>query len=144
MAKSKEKPKKEKAVKSAKPVKAEKTPKVKAVKAPEAMLAPATPPVAKEEKPPKVKKPTKAELAKAARAQALSEEEAQLVKKWQKLQKQYAEEKAENYAISGFFEIKTPLSHKVHGWGLVLNRRENYIDVIFETGMKTLIINYKG
>ena len=64
-------------------------------------------------------------------------------KKWLKLQKQMAVEKAMDYKMTDDFEIKTPISHKVHGWGVVVQKRDNYIDVLFEAGLKTLIVNYK-
>ena len=143
MAKAKEKPKKEKTEKPAKPAKAAKAAKApKIEKAAKAAKAPKPAPVAEEPKA-KVAKAPKVEVAKPISAE-LSEEEAQLVKKWQKLQKQYAEEKPQNYAITGFYDVKTPIIHKILGWGVVLNRRENYIDVLFETGMKTLLINFKN
>lgn len=79
----------------------------------------------------------------AAKAAELSEEASQLLKKWQKLNKQYSEEASQAYLITGAYDIKSLLTHKIHGWGIVLNRRENYIDVLFESGMKTLIMNFK-
>ncbi len=111
-----------------------------------AKIAPVAEKVAKPPKEPKAPKAPKAPtMSKAAiRAEeALTEEASQLLKKWQKLSKQYVEEKPVAYAISGLFDIKSLLTHKIHGWGIVLNRRENYIDVLFEGGMKTLIMNFK-
>lgn len=64
-------------------------------------------------------------------------------KKWLKLHKQLSVEKAFDYKMTEDFEIKAPLSHKVHGWGVVMQKRDNYIDVLFEAGLKTLIVNYK-
>ena len=64
-------------------------------------------------------------------------------KKWLKLHKQLSVEKALEYRMTEDFEIKAPLSHKVHGWGVVMQKRDNYIDVLFEAGLKTLIVNYK-
>lgn len=64
-------------------------------------------------------------------------------KKWLKLQKQLAIEKASDYRMTEDFELKAPISHKVHGWGVVMQKRDNYIDVLFEQGLKTLIVNYK-
>ncbi len=45
--------------------------------------------------------------------------------------------------MSSDFDLKTALNHKIHGWGVVVQRRDNYIDVLFEVGLKTLIVNYK-
>ena len=64
-------------------------------------------------------------------------------KKWLKLQRQHGDEAAPEYQMTQDFEIKSTLKHKVHGWGVVLQRRDNYIDVLFEMGMKTLVCNYK-
>lgn len=64
-------------------------------------------------------------------------------KKWLKLHKQLSVEKANEYKMTEDFELKAPLSHKVHGWGVVMQKRDNYIDVLFEAGLKTLIVNYK-
>lgn len=64
-------------------------------------------------------------------------------KKWLKLQRQHGEDAAPEYQMTLDFEIKSTLKHKVHGWGVVLQRRDNYIDVLFELGMKTLVCNYK-
>jgi hypothetical protein len=64
-------------------------------------------------------------------------------KKWLKLHKQLSVEKANEYKMTEDFELKAPLSHKVHGWGVVMQKRDNYIDVLFEAGVKTLIVNYK-
>ncbi len=73
-----------------------------------------------------------------------SEEQLDNYKKWLKFQKQFADKAPENYIMSGNFDVKTPLQHKIHGWGVVVQRRDNYIDVLFEVGLKTLIVNYKN
>lgn len=65
-------------------------------------------------------------------------------KKWLKLHKQLSVEKPLDYKMSEDFELKAPISHKVHGWGVVMQKRDNYIDVLFEVGLKTLIVNYKS
>ncbi len=64
-------------------------------------------------------------------------------KKWLKLHKQLSVEKPIEYKMTEDFELKAPISHKVHGWGVVMQKRDNYIDVLFEAGLKTLIVNYK-
>jgi len=64
-------------------------------------------------------------------------------KKWLKLHKQLSVEKPTEYRMTEDFELKAPISHKVHGWGVVMQKRDNYIDVLFEVGLKTLIVNYK-
>lgn len=73
----------------------------------------------------------------------LTEGQLENYKKWLKFQKQLADKAPENYSMSADFEVKTPLQHKTHGWGVVVQKRDNYIDVLFESGLKTLIVNYK-
>ncbi len=74
----------------------------------------------------------------------MSPEAQEHYKRWLKLNKQLADEAPQEYRMSEDYEIKTPLQHKVHGWGVVMQKRDNYIDVIFENGIKTLIVNYKA
>lgn len=73
----------------------------------------------------------------------LSADALEQYKRWLKYQKQLAEEKTLEYKMSASYEMKAPLNHKVHGWGVVVQKRDNYIDVLFEAGIKTLITNYK-
>ncbi len=73
----------------------------------------------------------------------LSPEAQEQYKRWLKLQRQLAEEKTLDYKMTEDFELKAPISHRVHGWGVVVQKRDNYIDVLFEVGLKTLIVNYK-
>lgn len=86
-----------------------------------------------------VEKPPKSTAKSRAEAAALNEEQ----KKWSALHEQLKKKKAVPYVMSGDFPAKTPLEHKVLGWGYVIEARENRIDVLFESGMKTLISNYK-
>lgn len=73
----------------------------------------------------------------------MSAEAQENYKRWLKLHKQLSVEKPIEYRMTEDFEIKAPISHKVHGWGVVMQKRDNYIDVLFEVGLKTLIVNYK-
>lgn len=99
----------------------------------------------------KSKKPSAHETAAAAvvdkpriDTKSFTEEQLDNYKKWLKFQKQFADKAPESYNMSGNFDVKTPLQHKIHGWGVVVQRRDNYIDVLFEAGLKTLIVNYKN
>jgi hypothetical protein len=74
---------------------------------------------------------------------SMSSDDQEHYKKWLKLHKQLSVEKALEYKMTEDFELKAALSHKVHGWGVVMQKRDNYIDVLFEAGLKTLIVNYK-
>lgn len=73
----------------------------------------------------------------------LTEGQLENYKKWLKFQKQLSDKAPEHYSMNADFEVKTPLQHKTHGWGVVVQKRDNYIDVLFESGLKTLIVNYK-
>lgn len=50
--------------------------------------------------------------------------------------------KAKNYKMSESFEVRTPIMHKVLGWGFILSSENNRIQVLFKDGVKTLITNY--
>lgn len=50
--------------------------------------------------------------------------------------------KAKNYKMSEVFEARTPIQHKVLGWGYVLSSENNRIQVLFKDGVKTLITSY--
>lgn len=141
--------KKEKATKATKP--AEKTAKKAAAadaavvekveKAPKAEK-PKKEAVAKAEKPPKPPKPTKTKKetkAELARAEALNEE----TKKWLELKEKHGKDKASHYSMSSSFEALTPIQHKVLGWGYILTNNNDRLEVLFETGKKVLISNYK-
>jgi hypothetical protein len=46
--------------------------------------------------------------------------------------------------MSEQFEPGTPLSHPRLGWGFILSKLNDRLEVIFESGIKILISNYKG
>lgn len=48
------------------------------------------------------------------------------------------------YQMSDNYEARTPLFHKVLGWGYVLSSQNNRLEVLFKDGIKVLIANYKG
>lgn len=52
--------------------------------------------------------------------------------------------KAAAYKMSESYEAKTPIIHKVLGWGYVLTSQNNRLEVLFKDGIKMLIANYKG
>lgn len=95
------------------------------------------PPVTQEAAPKKTKKPTAAEARAAA---ALTEE----TQRWVALKSQHGNAKAPVYKMSEKYAAGSPLSHPRLGWGFVLNNVNDRLEVIFETGIKTLISNYKS
>ena len=42
------------------------------------------------------------------------------------------------------FVALAPLQHKVLGWGFVLTNENDRLEVLFETGIRMLISNYKA
>lgn len=64
--------------------------------------------------------------------------------KWAELFKKYGKEKAVNYKMSDTFSALTPLQHKVLGWGFILSCDNDRLEVLFETGIRMLISNYKS
>lgn len=140
-AKKEAKPAKEKAVK-AKPEKKASKPvaeEVEVVETSEASEIPAEKPE-KAAKAPKEKKPPKLTKAAIAAAKFSSDEN----KKWNDLREKHAGEKAANYAMSASYEPNQPLQHKVLGWGFIVSVQNDRLEVLFETGTKMLISNYKG
>lgn len=98
--------------------------------APKAAKAP------KAEKVPKVKKPKKSEVL----ALALLTEE---TRKWNDYKQKYGSDKATPYSMSQVFENHTTLKHDKLGWGYIVNIQNDRLEVLFETGTKILISNYK-
>lgn len=131
-----------------KPVKEAKAPKAKAEKkaakpveveeesTTEVVETPAEKP-AKAAKPPKEKKMTKAAIA----AAKFSSDEN---KKWNDLREKYVSEKPSTYSMTATFEANRPIQHKVLGWGYIVSVQNDRLEVLFETGTKMLISNYKG
>ncbi|MES2856019.1 MAG: hypothetical protein V4692_09150 [Bdellovibrionota bacterium] len=48
------------------------------------------------------------------------------------------------YKMSESYDARTPLQHKVLGWGYVLTSQNNRLEVLFKDGIKFLISNYKS
>ncbi len=63
--------------------------------------------------------------------------------KWAELYKKYGKEKAVTYKMSDTFTTMVPMQHKVLGWGFVLTNENDRLEVLFETGIRMLISNYK-
>jgi hypothetical protein len=64
--------------------------------------------------------------------------------KWAELNKKYGKDKAVNYKMSDTFTSLTPIQHKVLGWGFILSSDNDRLEVLFETGIRMLISNYKS
>ena len=64
--------------------------------------------------------------------------------KWVELNKKYGKEKAVPYKMSEKFQSMIPMQHKVLGWGFILTNENDRLEVLFETGIRMLISNYKS
>ncbi len=139
----KSKPKADKALKAKEPkVTKDKVTKAKVSKvvdeSPEAMMeTPSTLVSAAEKEPAKKKRMTKKQLADQT-------ERSELTEKWAKLKDIDHEAKAQKYKMSDVYEPNTPVEHPVFGWGFILSLNENKLEVLFESGIKMLVSNFKG
>lgn len=63
---------------------------------------------------------------------------------WQSLKDKNKAIKAVNYKMSESFEARTPILHKVLGWGFIITNQNDRLEVLFQQGIKFLISNYKA
>lgn len=89
-------------------------------------------------------KPVKPKSARA-RASALAAEEAmgKLTGKWNSLFKKAEDIKSAPYSMKSIYEPKTAITHKILGWGYILENKNDRLEVLFKDGIKFLISNYK-
>ena len=64
--------------------------------------------------------------------------------KWEALNQNASMIPSAPYKMSGSFEPKTGLQHKVLGWGYVLSAQNDRLEVLFKDGIRMLISNYKA
>lgn len=88
---------------------------------------------------PKVEKVSKVKPVKVDRGN-LADEKA----KWAELYKKYGKDKALTYKMTETYTALLPIQHKVLGWGFVLTNENDRLEVLFETGIRMLISNYKN
>lgn len=91
------------------------------------------------EEPSKAEKISKVKPVKIERGN-LSDEKA----KWAELNKKYGKDKAVPYKMSEKFQSMIPIQHKILGWGFILTNENDRLEVLFETGIRMLISNYKS
>lgn len=75
---------------------------------------------------------------------ALNRKITQAGSNWEAVYKVAKDLRARGYKMSETFDPKTPIVHKVLGWGFVLSSENNRIQVLFKDGLKTLITNYQS
>ncbi|MFP5520382.1 MAG: hypothetical protein ACLGGX_10795, partial [Bdellovibrionia bacterium] len=61
--------------------------------------------------------------------------------RWHELREKYRNEKPQSYSISGVFEAKKPIEHKLFGWGFILSNEYDRLEILFEDGRRILISN---
>jgi hypothetical protein len=63
--------------------------------------------------------------------------------KWLELKDKHRNVKPEAYKMSEIYQEKTPIEHKLLGWGFILSVINDRLEVLFRSGIKHLISNYK-
>lgn len=79
------------------------------------------------------------QLAKFDRTQ-MNEEQS----RWYDYAKKFGKVRPREYKMTEQFEAQTPIFHKVLGWGYILSNEFDRLEVVFESGKKMLISNYKS
>jgi hypothetical protein len=102
---------------------------------------------AKSPKPPKAPKPAASKVGRKAKPQMLGNNQLgpspENTKKWEDFKRVHGEAKAPTYSMTGQFEAAQPLTHKTLGWGYIVGNNNDRLEVLFESGLKVLISNYK-
>ena len=98
---------------------------------------PSTLTVAAEKAPAKKKRMTKKQLADQSERNELTE-------KWAKLKEIDHDVKVQKYKMSEVYEPNTPIDHPLFGWGFILSLNNNRLEVLFESGIKMLVSNFKN
>lgn len=66
-----------------------------------------------------------------------------LMQKWLALQDKLKDQVAAPYKMTASYTPKTPILHKVLGWGYVISAQNDRLEVLFKDGIKYLISNYQ-
>jgi|GEM_PF-1870134 len=65
------------------------------------------------------------------------------LKKWISLRSEFEGSEAPQYRMSEQYAPNSPLIHPRLGWGYVMTNQNDRLEVLFESGIKILISNYK-
>lgn len=76
---------------------------------------------------------------KAKKYEGANEEES----RWLELRDKHKNIRPQPYKMSESYQEKTPIEHKTLGWGFVLSVVNDRLEVLFRSGIKHLISNYK-
>ena len=63
--------------------------------------------------------------------------------RWGELFNKAKKVKAESYSLRGSYVPDSPILHKQLGWGYILSKKNDRLEVLFQDGIKYLISNYK-
>ena len=96
------------------------------------------------EKDVKAEKIEKVKIVKEVNKEVSTAVDSETLKKWQDLKKKYGTVKALNYKMTEVFESNQAIQHKALGWGFILSSLNDRLEVIFESGVRQLISNYKA
>lgn len=66
-----------------------------------------------------------------------------LASKWNSLFNRAKGIKTESYNMRRAFETETAIDHKTLGWGYIIDKKNDRLEVLFKDGIKYLISNYK-
>ncbi len=69
---------------------------------------------------------------------------AEAEKRWLEIQSKMSGEPTVDYKMTSNYDPNTCIRHKVLGWGYILSVQNDRLEVLFQSGIKTLISNFKG
>lgn len=81
--------------------------------------------------------------AEAAKISAARIEAAKANAKWGELFNKSKKIKPEAYSLRSEYVPERPIMHKQLGWGYILSKKNDRLEVLFQDGIKYLISNYK-
>lgn len=84
--------------------------------------------------------PTRAEAVKISAARL---EAAKASARWGELFNKSKKLKPEAYSLKSSYDPESPILHKQLGWGYILSKKNDRLEVLFQDGIKYLISNYK-
>ena len=80
-------------------------------------------------------------MTRAAAQEALAQKAAN--SKWASLYSKAQKIPVSPYNLKSQYEPETAIQHKTLGWGYILDKKNDRLEVLFENGIKYLISNYK-
>lgn len=81
--------------------------------------------------------------AEAAKISAARIEAAQANARWGELFNKSKKMKPPSYSLKSSYDPESPIEHPKLGWGYILSKKNDRLEVLFQDGIKYLISNYK-